>query len=74
MKDRALWPVPMEIVGVVGWYLMRRGQIQPAIASLAVGMWMCVAVMVVVLAPRSSTSSRSSSSCWGGSPTRKRPS
>lgn len=48
MKDRALWPVPMGIVGVVGWYLMRRGQIQPAIASLAVGMWMCVAVMVVV--------------------------
>jgi diguanylate cyclase (GGDEF)-like protein/PAS domain S-box-containing protein len=48
MKDRALWPVPMGIVGVMGWYLMRRGRIQPAIACLAAGMWICVAVMVVV--------------------------
>ncbi|MDE2418532.1 MAG: EAL domain-containing protein [Burkholderiales bacterium] len=48
MKDRALWPVSMAVVATVGWILLRLGKTQAAVASLAIGMWVCVAVMVVV--------------------------
>ncbi len=48
LKDRALWPAPMAVVGLVGWILMRRGKMQVAITSLAAGTWVCVAVLVYV--------------------------
>jgi len=48
MKDRALWPVPMALVASVGWYLMRQGKTHAAVTSLAVGMWICVAMLVVM--------------------------
>ena len=48
LKDRALWPAPMAVVGVVGWVLMRRGKAQAAITSLAAGTWVCVAALVYV--------------------------
>ena len=48
MKDRAFWPVPMALVASVGWYLMRQGKTHAAVTSLAVGMWICVAVLVVM--------------------------
>ena len=47
LKDRALWPAPMGFVALLGWYLMRRGKTYAAMAALAVGMWVCVAGMVV---------------------------
>ena len=48
LKDRALWPAPMAVVGIVGWVLMRRGKAQAAITSLAAGTWVCVAALVYV--------------------------
>ena len=48
MKDRASWTVPMVLVALAGWYLLRRGNLQAAIGVLAIGMWACVAAMVIL--------------------------
>jgi len=46
LKERALWPMPMAAVAMVGWMLMQRGKTLAAIAALAAGSWVCVAVLV----------------------------
>jgi len=48
MKEQAFWPTPMAFVGLMGWYQLRRGKMHSTVTVLAVGMWICVAAMVVV--------------------------